>query len=380
MIAPETARDALRAYEGARQRQSFAVDLEGERERRQRGAAAVVDEQKTSWAPVDLAAVIDGGHLDEPPPFFARTDGACLLYRGKIHVFSGEPESCKGWGALHACRERLAAGEHVLYIDFEDVAATVVPRLINLGVEHEAIRERFHYVQPDEPVGDAAWRDLEPALSTEPTLAVIDGVTEALVVHGLDLIDNSDVAKWLALLPRRLTAAGMTTVQIDHVGRDREARGRNSIGAQHKLAGVDVHYTFDVVEPFGRGREGKVLLNIGKDRPGHVRQLADEAKRVAEMRLSSGADGSVRIEIGTPGVEAEVQTFRPTVLMERVSKAIGEHSGLTKSAIRSTVKGNNDYKDAALELLVAESYVEARREGQAHRHFSLRPFRGGEDE
>jgi len=93
----------------------------------------------TSWAPVDLAAVIHHGYLDAPPQMLARSDGACLIYPEKNHVFSGEPESCKGWAALHLAAERIRAGEHVAYLDFEDVAATVIPRLSPSGLRRKRL-------------------------------------------------------------------------------------------------------------------------------------------------------------------------------------------------------------------------------------------------
>ena len=194
----------------------------------------------------------------------------------------------------------------------------------------------------------------------------------------LDLLDNVDVARWLARFPRPLAEAGAAVLQIDHVGRDREARGRFAIGAQHKLAGVDVAYALDVLEPFGRGRDGKVKVTVAKDRPGHVRQIAGEGAKVAEIRLASHPEGAVSIEVVPPSGETDVVAFRPTALMERVSRAIEDAPGLSKNAIRSTVAGKSDYKDLALELLVSESYAEARRDGQAHHHFSLRPFRTGD--
>jgi len=373
MIAPETARASLRAYEGAKQRENFAGDLAAARAARN-GARP----RTPPWAPVDLAAVIRSGCLDEPPALLARTDGARLLYRGRVHLLMGEPESCKGWLALHAAAGCLAAGEPVLYVDFEDTAASVVARLLALGVDEAAIVGRFHYVRPDSPLDESGWAALAPALETPPALAVIDGVTEALALHGLDLIDNADVARWLARFPRPLAEAGAAVLQIDHVGRDREARGRFAIGAQHKLAGVDVAYALDVLEPFGRGRDGKVKVTVAKDRPGHVRQVAGEGAKVAEIRLASHPEGAVSIEVVPPSGETDVVAFRPTALMERVSRAIEDAPGLSKNAIRSTVAGKSDYKDLALELLVSESYAEARRDGQAHHHFSLRPFRTGD--
>ena len=86
---------------------------------------------------------------------------------------------------------------------------------------------------------------------------MIDGVTEALALEGLDMASNQDVAELLQPARRgRSHGPAPPCCSIDHVTKDREARGRYAIGAQHKLAGVDVAYRLDVVQPFGRGREG----------------------------------------------------------------------------------------------------------------------------
>src|SRR5829696_7704081 len=166
--------------------------------------------------------------------------------RRKESRLLGRAGGWQGLGGAVAAAERVRAGEHVIYVDFEDTASTVAGRVLALGLDEEAIAKRFHYIQPSEPLADAGWSDLQRALTAEPTLAVIDGVTEALVLHGLELKDNSDVAKWLALLPRKLTTAGIAVIQVDHVGRDRETRGPYALGAQHKQAGIDAHYSFDV--------------------------------------------------------------------------------------------------------------------------------------
>lgn len=335
----------------------------------------------TTWARIDLAALVAGGELGEPPAMLARDDGVRLLYRGKLHALSGEPEAGKGWLALHAIAERLNAGERALYLDFEDAPATIVHRLLALRVPADAVLDRLDYRRPDEPLGQHGPAELHAAIAARPTLAVIDGVNEALAIHGLDLRDNTDVAKWLTLLPRPLAAAGAAVVLIDHVVKDREARGRYAIGAQHKLAGVDVAYALDVVEPFGRGRDGLARLTVHKDRPGYLRQHS-AGKRVADVALSSSDDGTVRIELHAPdgAGTAAPPTFRPTVLMERVSRALEEHPGLSKRAIREAVTGRNDTKDLALEVLVADGYVRTERDGQALRHHSARPYRQADDD
>jgi hypothetical protein len=214
-------------------------------------------------------------------------------------------------------------------------------------------------VRPDEPLSD-----IEPLLALRPSLAVLDGLTEALVLHGLDLRDNTDVARSLALLPRPLQRSGASVVLLDHVAKDTEARGRWAIGAQHKLAGVDVAYLLDVLEPFGRGRDGHVRILVQKDRPGFIRRYAVD-KRCADLRLSSSDEGGVSYELAAP---EERKVFRPTGLMEKVSRTVEEESGLSKRALRTAEGGKKDYLDLAIELLLAEGFIEPRKDEQAIRH------------
>ena len=224
----------------------------------------------SSWAPVDLGVVLEGGELEAAPTLLARTDDACLIYAGKVHSFAGEPESGKDWLMLFASAERLALGEHAVYIDFEGEATTAVERLRALAAADEAIRERFHYLRPDEPLNAAAWEELDQVLAHEPSLVVISGMTDALAIHDIDLRDNTEIAKWLRALPRKLAQIGPAVALIDHVTKSREDRGRWQIGGQHKLAGIDVSHGLRARQPLGRGMTGEVLVTVEKDRPGHV--------------------------------------------------------------------------------------------------------------
>jgi len=205
---------------------------------------------------------------------------------------------------------------------------------------------------------------------------VLDGVTEGMVLHGLDPLSNVDSARWGELLARPLAAAGAAVEELDHVVKDREQRGRYAIGAQHKLASIDVAYRLDAVEPFGRGREGLVRVTVTKDRPGHVRRHAVQGGRVAEMRLRSRENGSVSVRLDPPSGDDE--RFRPTHLMQRLSVALEDRPGMSAGDVRA-LRGKNDGLDAALAALVAEGHVEARQEGRAKRHYSLRPYRESDE-
>src|SRR5207249_3499838 len=101
---------------------------------------------------------------------------------------------------------------------------------------------------------------------------------------------------------------------------------------------------------------------------------------VAVMCVRSTGD-HVTVTLSPPTAEsAERAAFRPTTLMERVSRALEEAPGLSKKAARAAVKGRAEYVDLALDLLIAEGFVEARRDRQATRHYVRRPYRSEHDE
>ena len=335
--------------------------------------------ERSTWAPVDLAPVLENRDTLEPPPsILARNDGACLLYAGKIHWFAGEPEAAKGWLALAAAAERIRDGEHVLWADFEDEARTPVGRLLVLELDPAAIVERFHYLRPDEPLTDAGLAEVERVLEEHrPSLGVIDGMTDALALHGIDLRDNTEVATWMRGLPMILRDRGMAVVIIDHVTKDSESRGRWSIGAQHKLAKTDVQYHLKVDQPLGIGLVGRVLVRVEKDRPGHIRAMAN-GKTVAELVAVSGADGQMELTL-RPVDDSGAAGFRPTGYMEKVSRAVEAEPGLNIRQVREAVPGGNEYIDRALDLLVHEEWTERRKEGSARCHYVLRPYREDAD-
>jgi hypothetical protein len=171
-----------------------------------------------------------------------------------------------------------------------------------------------------------------------------------------------------------LSRAGAAVNLIDHVVKDKDSRGRYAIGAQHKLAGVDVAYRLEVVHPFGRGREGLIKVAVTKDRPGFVRQYAANREWVALLRLSS-EDGTVTATLTHAEGDQGALSFKPTKLMERISKLLEADPGLGRNEIRSTVGGKQTYVDLARKLLVSEGFVRVERDGQAKRHYVVKPYR-----
>lgn len=330
----------------------------------------------SSWQPLDLAAIVAGvqaGEIVGPvPALMLRTDGVPLLYPGEVHSLAGEPESGKGWIALACAAELLRDGARVLLLDFEDAAPNIVTRLLALGAPAAAIVDAFTYVRPDDALQPGTLAQLLDG--TPYALAILDGATEAFALLGLDSYANQDVPRFLRTLARPIAATGAAVLLIDHVTKDRETRGRFALGAQHKLAGVTAAYGVDVIDPPSRTTAGRVKLTVHKDRPGHVRGHA-AAGVIALVTIAPEDDGrTVTVTLDPPDSSTEDGTFRPTVLMARVSRFVEAAPGVSTRAIREGVRGKHDAKDLAVELLIAEGWVRVEQDGQARRHYTVEPF------
>jgi hypothetical protein len=334
-----------------------------------------------SWRPVDLGPLLAGDGLEASPELLVRNDGVCLLYRGKLHALNAEPESGKTFLALGACVERITLAEHVLYLDFESDAATIIERLRALGLADDHIAARFHYWRPDDPFGAAERRALDELVELcHPTLIVIDGVNEAMGLHGWSMVDNDDTVRFIKRIPRPLAATGAAVLMLDHVGRDKKSRGGFAIGAQHKKAGIDVSYELEVVEPFGRGLDGHARLYVRKDRPGHVRARCSGRERVGDLYVTSDDKGQVLVEVRT--VDEDAAPFRPTHLMEKVSRALeAAVSPMTSKAIEQAGFGRASYVRQAVALLAADGFITITDGRHGSRlHVSARPFREADEE
>lgn len=315
----------------------------------------------SSWEPVNLAAVLAGEGPDASPVALARTDGVLLFYAGKIHAINSEPEAGKSWVALHACAQQIDGGRHTVYVDWEADAADVIGRLLAMGVTPENLMDRFHYVRPHDPLDHAATARLTALCeATEPTLVILDGVTEAMSSAGMSINDNDDIARFYAALPRPLARTGAAVVMLDHVVKDKETQGRWGIGGQHKLAGVDgATYKLESVVPFARDKPGSSKLIVSKDRHGLVRCHASPGQHQTIAVVTFHADADTMTVTLDPPAERTLGPFKPTHIMQRISETIVAIPGqqMTKRAIRTAVGGKVANVDLAIEHLIAGHYI-----------------------
>lgn len=318
-----------------------------------------------TWQAVDLTDALDGTWQAPEATVGQRSDGVGLFYRGKAHTVSGESESLKTWLALSAIQHEITNDRHVVFIDFEDDAGPVVGRLLGMDTPTEAIRARFHYVRPESPLTDPLMRaDLEALLMDVcPSLGVIDGVTEGMTLHGLNPLDNKDAAAFGRMLPRTLTRAGAAAVSLDHVTKSAEGRGRYSLGAVHKLNGLDgAAYVLENRKPAGVGLVGRSTVMIAKDRPGQLRKHALPSSGglhwFGDLVLDSTIEGYADVSVIAPEAERSDRAAAPTMMMARVAATLAEHpEGLAQRVICDITKGKTETIRTALSHLIAEGYV-----------------------
>jgi hypothetical protein len=318
----------------------------------------------STWQPVDLTPFLYGEQIATvAPSLLARSDGAHLIYPGAVHSISGEPGSGKSWVAVLACLQEITEAHPVAYLDFEDRAARVTSRLLEAGGHPAQIEAHFRYLRPETALTAGTVAHLVAAVQG-CSLVVIDGITEAMGMHGLSLLDNEDVARFIALLPRRIANLGPAVLQIDHVVKNSEARGRWAIGGQHKLAAIDgCAFKAEIVEKFGRGKRGQTRIVLDKDREGHVEEIATGGA-VATLTLDSTPDerhdaGQLRMYLDPPAPEPadEDGGFRPTHLMARVSRYVEINPAATGKQIEEVVSGKAQYVRQAIRSLVQEGHL-----------------------
>lgn len=321
-----------------------------------------------SWAPLDLTGAVNGTHETLLPTVMPRTDGVFLLYPGKVHSLQGESESGKSM-LMHAETARLInAGKRVLFIDFESDQNTVVDRLKHLGATAKNILAHLDYINPEcRPftinTEQAAWLQL---LDTRYALAVIDGVTEAFAVFGVKSIDNDEVTAWGRAVPRTIAnRTGAPVVVVDHVTKSADGRGRYAIGAQAKMSYLSgASYTVEVTAPLGVGMVGRLVLRVGKDRPGQVRPQAgawrkfDRTQEIAVAVIDSTTPGRIDYTLQPQDDTWTGPDDRDEETLTKVSQWIEQ--SITPASLRSIlsgVRGGRPKLQHAIEVLAAEGYI-----------------------
>ena len=146
----------------------------------------------------------------------------------------------------------------------------------------------------------------------------------------------------------------------------------------------------ELIAPLGRGMWGEVVLRVAKDRPGAVRthcgsfSRKDRTQEAARIVIDS-TDGPTVVTVWPPGNEGDAgqdNNFRPTTLMERVSRHVEAHPReCTKDALAKEVTGKNTSLRLALDILADDGFltVEPGKRSGSRVYTSVQPYREADD-
>jgi hypothetical protein len=332
-----------------------------EEQHKDRPRTWVVTDHDAAFALADQRPMPDIGHMVDAPS----SPPLPLIYSGKINGVHGDSEAGKSWLAMHMAIQEMNRGRRVMYVDFEDDAGSVYGRLLALGIHKDRLREFFRYIRPEGKltVFEAVEFAQEVCTDQPHSLAVIDGVTEAMAMEGLTGRDEAEVARWHQILTKPLAAAGWGVFMIDHT-----PHGENrAIGSQHKRSAITgVSYWLESIKPFAKGQKGRSRLRVEKDRPGWIRGEAAAGERpqwYGDFTLDSTGLMEAAVWPWLPPSEEEEAGYTampPERVLLAVCAFVGANPGCSQRAIRTGVVGRTDEKIWAAEWLIEKGYIEKR--------------------
>lgn len=318
-------------------------------------------EEVTSWRPIPIN--LDGHDDEDRPTLLPVRNGTPILYEGKVNALYGESESGKSWVALHAAEGLLRSDQtaRVLWIDYEDTPRSFARRCRALSFDPELLG-RIDYLNPRHPVSNRK----TPGQSSEHyqylrdlvevnryRLAVVDTMTGALSVEGLDPNVGTDIETAYRWLFRPIADGGAAVLVLDHVAKSGEGRGKYAIGSERKVSAIDgAAYTVEVTTPWSRAAvepiRGAANVRIAKDRPGYVRAGRSELSTVAVVEAVATPDGLLDIRLVCPD---DTVSTPPIDSIREVIELVRMEGPITTNRIAQELGGNTLARKAVVAWL-----------------------------
>ncbi|MGV8967201.1 MAG: AAA family ATPase [Cellulomonas sp.] len=341
------------------------------------------DEERSPRTGPELTLLADAEDEDVREPDIG------VIYSRRINIVFGSHTAGKTWISLWHAAEAIPLGR-TLYIDYEDNAASFKRRARPL--DERLLRNVFHY----RPNGPVDWTSVARLVRQHDiALVVVDTVGEALAAAGLDYIDATDVATWLAKV-RPVAELGPAVLLLDHVAKTQDGKA-SPVGSFRKTAGIDgAAFHFVNKSGFSKERAGWSVLTATKDRNGTF--ATDEV--VARVDFEPDGSGGLAVTVSREAAESEEQalvrkemTLREVIMREvrrwedeedpgvnsatgnSNSPALGANVGTIKRYLRSAdVKFKDKAAEQEIRWLVQGGYLSEVVRGQGHFHRVRKPY------
>lgn len=257
------------------------------------------DTAGTSWHDTDLGPSWRGEKVEPAAVIMRRSDGRYLFPVGINYLF-GDSGDGKSLILLLATVEAIRAGQHVIWLTYEDPnELEVVKRLRLLGATFEEVDTYLHVIIGIDPLTSGVGYLAHLARATGAALLVLDSIGEALAVDGIDEDRDSEFGPWARETLRHIldlaasetwdNAHGtppnphLSIIPIDHSTKAKDNPLYPS-GTKRKRAIVTgLMLMINVRQPFAVDRIGLVQLICAKDRTGRFRR----GQIVAEVTIDA---------------------------------------------------------------------------------------------
>jgi len=305
---------------------------------------------ETGYFPKDLLS-IERNPDKEKPTLFTLEDGSSLLYTGKVHSLIGVGEAGKSLMCLLPVREVLERGGRVLWIDYEDTGEAFVTRLEEFGIPRDSW-DRIDYLNPSINLYDRqrstttkGWVDLQELVEARKhDLAIIDAMTGAMSLDGLNTNYDGDVEQTYKWLTAPLADKGVTVVVIDHLAKNPEGRYDSAIGSIRKKTGITgATFLAEVGERWsrpegGQPSYGRIDLRILRDRVGYLRRgNKQDGEIVASIEVCATPDGFIDLRPKRPH---QVSSNTKNRLWKEILDYLEGAPGASKKELHDALGGN----------------------------------------
>lgn len=334
----------------------------------------------------DLAAILHGTAPEPPKPTWVRrNDGTALFYAGKVNGIFGDPEAAKTWLAQIAIVEALRNPDGraaMIDVDHNGPDHTAA-RLLLLGARLDDLADpaRFRYYEPED--ADELRAAVNEICTWAPHVLLVDSLGEVFPMLGVKTNDSDELTSAMRLVCTKPALAGACVITIDHLPKSTEARATGfaigSIAKKRMIRGA--YLRAEARQQPTPGGIGRITLRIEKDTTGELRRSSGGGY-AGTFVLDSTLEHTTTWEIGRDQVpKNDDGTFRPTSLMERISRFIEDNDQCTFTDIKDAVQGKDKWLRDAIGVLVTEGFV-ARIAGarRAQLHHSIAPYRQTEDD
>lgn len=340
------------------------------------------DDGWTDLAPI-VDSIINGTHRRLEPEILKTCAGNALVYPARLNMIMGAPESMKSWTAKYACVQQMIAGLPVIYIDCEESdGITCSERIYAIALgqgitkeklmdwmkgpvmengERDKSKRLFYYKAENNGLdGRSRAQVLRLVRSQKISFVVLDGFAAAMASHNPPLEEDKarDVNMFLSGSVWPIVNAGAGVLVVDHIAKSsgHQAAGsfqqRGPRGSGAKLAAISgVALQASVVIAGSSWTPGKVELYVSKDRPGRVKIVQRNNKRLAGVLVSTPDNTNgievTKLELLSPEEIATQQAEKrwDLIAAEKVSRLLANTgSPMSKTDIKETL---NDARKAA---------------------------------